>query len=128
MSNQIVRLPTLRATRRKCTGMKRLNQKQFLRSVKKNISVDAKASEPEQPSRKMTTRQAVLKELRVQSPLTVSQLVDQTNRARSTIKKYVDELELNGYVAVERHIGRNGSVVSIAQRGLVDPGQGDLFV
>ena len=123
----IVRLPALRATRRKRTGMKRLNQKQFLRSVKKKISLDAKMSEPVQPSGKITTRQAVLKELRVQSPLTVSQLVDQTNRARSTIKKYIDELELNGFVIVERRIGRNGNVVKIASRGLADPGQGDLF-
>jgi DNA-binding MarR family transcriptional regulator len=127
MSNQIVRLPTLRATRRKCTGMKRLNQKQFLRGVTKRIALNVKEDKPEKSRAKKKARQAILEELRVCSPLTLADLVEQTNHARSTIRNNVNELEREGYVTVERQIGRNGNVVSIAARGLVDPGQGDLF-
>ena len=76
---------------------------------------------------KMAGRKALIEELRAGSPLTLADLAERTNRARSTIQMYVDALEQEGYVTVDRHRGRKGSVVKIAKRGLAEPGQGDLF-
>ena len=107
---------------------KRLSLKNFPSDLWKKLGVDIKTKDDRTKSRgKRAGREAVLKELRVGSPLTLADIVDRTNRPRTTIQRYVDALEKEGRVVVDRHFGPKGSVVKIASRGLVDPGQGDLF-
>jgi transcriptional regulator with PAS, ATPase and Fis domain len=102
----------------KDTDAKRLNHKFFPDDLKEKLGLHGQSSSPVKSRFQGITRDVVLSELRVRSPLSVTELVENTSRARTTIQKYVNILEREGFVIVERRIGRTGSLVSIGRRGL----------